>query len=167
MRILLPNAPTGRKYEGLCHVNENISNFLAGLCNKSVTSCEQGPLRALFKPDRPEDSHSRLVDCYQRVAELFTQLQTQLSHMGWSHRQGDIQLGVEGSVGPYAQVHRSQTFPVRNNKGKLVGLVISPWVVFGGNEDGMRYDEYHTVSKAVILVLEENCAENGEIVQPE
>jgi hypothetical protein len=82
--------------------------------------------------------------------ELFTQLQTQRAELKWFEPIQGRTLGEKFKT-PYERVHRSQEYS--ENEGRPVALVVSPFVIFYGNEDGETYNTYRPVTPAVVLVL--------------
>jgi hypothetical protein len=154
MRILLPKPPAGGRFDGIQPVDEQVSQFVANFCEMLVEHLESSQLKAFFKDERPENSREQLVDCWIRAAEIYIQLQTQLSAVYWPN---PMELDMVGHLfdSRYVQAHRSQAFPEGSNIGKPVTLVISPYVSLRGSEDGERYEvaRERVVSKAIVRVM--------------
>ena len=148
MRILFPKTLPGGKFEGLKPVKEEISAYLHRECEAMIDYLECGPVKVFLRRDRTEESRAQMIDCCYRAAEIFTQLQTQLTSVFWSE-----QKLVGGLFDQrYVEAHRSQAFLAGSNAGKRISLVISPYVSLFGNDDGESYDKERVVSKALVLV---------------
>jgi hypothetical protein len=165
MRILLPKPLISGRFEGLQACKDDIPIFVRALCEARVASVLQGPAKAFLKtPEEGQDqphASDTLVECWVRVTELFTQLQTQLSRVSWSHPKENSLMGTLYEES-FVEAHRCQY--TETKKDKPVGLVISPYVQLFGNEDGERYERSRVVSKAIVLVHDD---EDFEIVDEE
>ena len=151
MRTLISKPLLGGKFDGLVPVKKEISAYIRWHCERFILELESGPIKAFLKKDRLEESRAQMINCWLRAAEIFTQLQTQLANVNWSdaRQQGLVGLKYNES---YFEVHRSQAFLSRSNKGKPIRTIISPFVSLSGNEDGEEYDKRRIISKATVLV---------------
>src|ERR1700759_1415120 len=114
MRILLPKPPAGGKFDGIQPVSEQISLFIRSFCEMLVEQLENSQIKAFFKDKRPENRQSQLVDCWVRAAQIYIQLQTQLSSVYWPN---PIEVDMVGHLFDprYVEAHRSQAFPEGSN----------------------------------------------------
>lgn len=154
MRALLPSPPSGGRFEHINPAKQDIIPFLQAYCEDCVGDIETTFPHAFLNTEAlAPEARTQLVDIWMRAAELFTQLQTQLSQTVWSDPSKHTFVGhsynEKGRV--WVQAHRCQAFPEGRIDGKPISLVIAPYVAFIGNDDGERYQSHRVVSKAVIL----------------
>ena len=161
MRILFPKPLAGGSFSGLQPAKGDIGIFLRCFCEARVAMLESGFARALLRPNRAPDSKNTLVSCWVRVAELFTQLQTQLSRVFWCNPEKNSLIGTLYDE-EFVEAHRCQY--TEQKLGKPIGLIVSPYLQLYGNEDGERYDRARVVRKSVVLVHDD---EDFEIVEAE
>ncbi len=150
MRIILETPRSGGRFDGISS-KLDISGFIKQHCDDLLDDFSQNSAAAFLKSELSIESRQSLLNCWTRAAELFIQLQTQIAKVQWSTTDA-----LRSTVNPrYVESHRSQAFPKGRNDGKSISLVISPTVVFFGNEDGERYEDWRAVCKATILVIDD------------
>ena len=163
MRTLFPTPLAGGRFAGLQPVSDEPLLFIRCFCEARVAMVEQSFIKAFLKTDRAPDANEPLVSCWIRVAEMFTQLQTQLSRVHWCDPKHNSLVGNVHDES-YMEAHRCQFS--ESKAGKPIGLVVSPFLQLFGNEDGDRYHKHRTVSKAVVLVHDDEDFEEVVVVEP-
>ncbi|KUJ19622.1 uncharacterized protein LY89DRAFT_779557 [Mollisia scopiformis] len=156
MRIIVGTPRSSGRFDGISS-EVDVSDFIKRYCAGLIEEFEERPEAAFLKTKLSVESRESLLGCWTRAAEVFAQLQTQVAKVQWSANEH-----LRSTVNPrYVESHRSQAFPKGRNDGKAISLVISPMVVFFGNEDGEKYEVWRAVCKATVLVIEEEI-ENEE-----
>jgi hypothetical protein len=152
MKILLPTPSPGSRFDGLRPVDDRITKYLTSYCEYHVYQFEQSPARILLGHERSEESRQTLIDCWERVTHLFTQLQTQLRLVRWT-APDQIPLVRKVFDDKMMDGHCTQTY-VKKDKVP-VSLVVSPALIMFGNEDGKNYNTERVVVKAIVRVDDE------------
>ncbi|KAH6663116.1 hypothetical protein B0J14DRAFT_707306 [Halenospora varia] len=131
-------------------MHEEVSGSIKKYCASQVNGFLNKVARPFLKERLSRENYDDLLEPWIKTFELFTQLQTQQAEFKWFH--GDM-LG-EFFDKSKCVIHRSQD-PCNGDynafDGRKIGLVVSPLVVFYGNEEGENYEEWRTVVEAVVL----------------
>jgi hypothetical protein len=154
MRILFPKPISGGKFDGLEPIEEKVTNHLRRKCEMYVRELENSPYAVFLKKEWSNESREQMIEFWFQATEIFTQLQTQLPQVYWPDVTRKQYAGLRFSE-QFAEAHRSQAFG-DDYKGRRIEVIISPFVSLRGNEDGEQYDKERVVSKAVVLVLDED-----------
>jgi len=152
MKTLFPTPSPGTRFDGLRPADGRINKYLRSYCEHQVDEFELSPARILFGDDRSEESRLSLIECWERLIHLFTQLQTQLRMVRWT-APDQVPLAGHQFDAKLMDGHCTQTY--RSKEQAPVSLVVSPAVVLLGNEDGRNYNTERVVVKAIVLVDDE------------
>jgi len=157
MRIIVGTPQSGGRFDGVSS-KLDVSSFIRRYCDDMLDDFGKFCEAAFVKSQLSAESRDSLLNCWTKAAELFVQLQTQVAALQWK-----MTDRLRLTVNPrFVESHRSQAFPKVRNDGKPISLVISPMVVFHGNEDGERYQDWRAVCKATVLVIPEDLESEEE-----
>jgi hypothetical protein len=157
MRIVVGTLQSAGRFDGI-RSKLDVSGLIKRHCADLLDEFEQRPEAAFWKSEQRVEGRESLLNCWTRAAELFVQLQTQVAKVQWSATEN-----LRSTVDPrFVKSHRSQALPKGRNDGKPISLIISPIVMFFGNEDGEKYEYWRAVCKATVLVIDEEIEEEIE-----